>query len=104
MSIGLSPLMAYRRSNETDPFSSRWRIKHRADLADCGIPPDIANDDRRWRYVVLHGDDLVSGWSETWLSDEQATKLLALLEPHFPAPSGIWLVEALQRRLRSGNR
>ena len=96
--------MAYRRPQDDGAFSSRWRIKHLADLADCGIPPDIAGDDRRWRYVLYHGDDLVSGWSETWLSDAQATKLLALLEPHFPNRTGADLVEALRRRLRSGNR
>ena len=90
--------MAYRRSQDDGVFSSRWRIKHRADLTDCGIPSDIAGDDRRWTYVLLHGDDVESGWSELSLSDEQAGKLLALLEPHFPNPIGIWLVEGLQRR------
>ena len=90
--------MAYRRSQHDGVFSSRWRIKHRADLTDCGIPSDIAGDDRRWTYVLLHGDDVESGWSELSLSDEQAGKLLALLEPHFPNPIGIWLVEGLQRR------
>ena len=93
--------MAYQRSQDDGVFSSRWRIKHRSDLADCGIPSDIAGDDRRWSYVLLNGDDIESGWSESRLSDAQATKLLALLELHFPNPIGIWLVEALQRR-RSG--
>ena len=74
-------------------------MAHRGDLADCGIPLDVAGDDRRWTYVLLHGDDIESGWSESWLSDEQATKLLVLLEPHFPNAVGIDLVEALQRRL-----
>jgi hypothetical protein len=90
--------MAYRRSQDEHVFSSRWRLKHRSDLADCDIPSDIAGDDRRWKYVLLHGDDIESGWSESLLSHEQATKLLALLEPHFPNPIGIWLVEALRRR------
>ena len=90
--------MAYRRPQDEGVFNSRWRIKHRPDLAACGIPSDVAGDDRRWAYVLLHGDDLESGWSESWLSDEQANKLLALLEPHFQDPVGIWLVEALQRR------
>ena len=90
--------MAYRRPDDDGVFSSRGRIAHRAELADCGIPPYVAGDDRRWAYVLLHGDDLETGWSESWLSDEQATKLLALLGPHFPNAIGIWLVEALQRR------
>src|SRR5688572_1433533 len=90
--------MAYRRSQDDGVFSSRWRIKHRADLADSGIPSDIAGEDRRWSYVLLHGDDIESGWSESRLSDEQATRLVALLCPHFPNPIGFWLVEAFQRR------
>lgn len=90
--------MAYRRTQDQGVFSSRWRIQHGSDLADCGIPVDIAGDDRRWIYVLLHGDDIETGWTESWLSDEQATKLLALLEPHFPNAIGIWLVELLQRR------
>ena len=91
--------MAYRRSNDDGVFSSRWRIAHRAELSDCGIPSDVAGNDRRWLYVLFHGDDLETGWSESWLSDEQASKLLALLEPHFPNPVCIAdLVDALRRR------
>ena len=90
--------MAYRRTQNDGVFSSRWRIRHRGDLADCGIPPDVAGDDRRWKYVLLHGDDVRTGWLESWLSDQQAAELLALLEPYFPSARGTWLVEALQRR------
>ena len=95
--------MAYRRPKDDSVFGSRWRIAHRADLADCGIPPAVAADDRRWLYVLHHGDDeLETGWSVSWLSDEQATKLLALLEPHFRNHASIELVEALQRRRDAG--
>lgn len=90
--------MAYRRPDDDGVTSSRWRIAHRADLADCGIPPDVAGNDRRWLYVLNHGDDLETGWSESWLSDGQAAKLLALLEPHVPSPTAFDLVEALRRR------
>jgi hypothetical protein len=94
--------MGYRRSSDEGVFSSRWRIKHRAELAECGIPSEVAGDDRRWTYVLLHGDDLETGWEASWISDEQARRLLALLDPHFPNPIGVWLVESLQRRLRGG--
>jgi hypothetical protein len=92
------PPVAYRRPNHDGVFSSRWRIAHRAELADYGIPSDVTGDDQRWSYVLLHGDDLQTGWSASWLPEEHAAKLLALLEPHFPNPIGVWLVEALQRR------
>lgn len=55
--------MAYRRSNDDGVFGSRWRIAHRAEIADCGIPSDVAGDDRRWSHVLLHGDDVETGWS-----------------------------------------
>jgi hypothetical protein len=99
--LGIS-VMAYRRSQNDGVFSSRWRIKHQPELVGCGILSGIAGDDRRWTYVLLHGDDLESGWSESWLSEEQARKLLALLEPQFSEPIGIGLVEALRRRGSGG--
>ncbi len=92
--------MAYRRSDDTSVFGSRWRLANRAELTACGIPSDIAASDQRWRYTLLHGDDLESGWDESRLSDEQAARLLTLLNPLFPNPFGVWLLERLQRRLR----
>ncbi len=90
--------MAYRRPDDTSVFGSRWRSANRAELTACGIPADIAASDQRWRYTLLHGDDLESGWDESLLSKEQAGRLLALLGPLFPTSTGIWLVERLQRR------
>jgi hypothetical protein len=89
--------MTYRRSDDEGIFSSRWRISHRSELIECGIPFDVANDDRRWTYVLLHGDDLATGWKHTWLTEQQTTKLLALLQPYFPEPVGEGLVKALRR-------
>jgi len=96
--------MAYRRSSDNDVFSSRWRIAQRSELIEYGIPPDVAGDDRRWSYVLLHGDDPATGWAGPWLSDQQAKCLLALLEPHFANPIGVTLVEALQRRCAKPDR
>lgn len=90
--------MSYRRPDDTGPFSSRWRLKHRGDLISLGIPADIASSDDRWRYTLLHGDDLESGWDESWLTDEQARKLVAFLAPFFPNAAAIDLVLRLQRR------
>jgi hypothetical protein len=55
--------MVFRRSDETDPDSSRWRRAHLELLAASGIPSEVAASDRRWIYVLLHGDDhLATGW------------------------------------------
>jgi hypothetical protein len=76
-------------------------LAHRGDLLECGVPVDVTSSDRRWGYTLLHGDDPSTGWNDTWLTDEQATRLLELLEPAIPSPVGIWLIENLQRRLRN---
>ncbi len=90
--------MGYHRSNDVGVFTSRWRLAHRAELAACGVPSEVLATDRRWRYALLHADDPGTGWDVSWLSDVHARRLLQLLEPLFPNPVGIWLVERLQRR------
>ena len=87
--------MAYRRSNDDRPFSSRWRRKHVAELTARGIPAQIAHSDDLWRYTLNHGDDLETGWSASWLTNDQARELLAFLQPFFPDAE---LVLCLQRR------
>jgi hypothetical protein len=74
-------------------------LKHRSELTALGIPADITASDDRWRYTLLHGSDIESGWHYSLLSDDAASKLLAFLQPLFPNPAGIWLVEDLQRRV-----
>jgi hypothetical protein len=91
--------MAYRRPDDTGPSSSRWRLKHRGELTALGIPAEIMASDDRWRYTLDHGDDLDSGWDESWLTDEQARKVVAILGPLFPGTSGVDLVVRLERRL-----
>jgi hypothetical protein len=73
--------MAYRRSRVEAPGSSRWRAAHRRSLLDAGLPADVVDSDRALTYVLLHGDDaLGSGWDPSWLTDEQASRLLTLLQ------------------------
>ena len=96
--------MTYRRSRDKDIFSSRWRSSHRSELLECGVPSDVAGDDRRWSYVLLHGNDHETGWAESWLTDQQAEWLLELLNPHLPDPTGIDLVMTLQRRCAKPDR
>lgn len=94
--------MAYRRSDDPGPFGSRWRLTHRGELTALGIPADIASSDERWRYTLSHGDDLKSGWDESWLTDDQARELLAFLNPLFPNTVAVDLVVRLRRRLGMG--
>jgi hypothetical protein len=93
--------VSYRRSQEVHVFSARWLAEHRAALADCGVPSGIGTSQRRWSYAVMHAHDPETGWKVTWLSDQQARELLALLDPHFPSTIGVWLVEELRRHVES---
>lgn len=74
--------MSYRRPPDAGLVSSRWRIDHRADLLAGGIPCAVVDSDRQWTYVVLHGEDgIAGGWNVSWVTEEQAKSLLALLLP-----------------------
>ena len=73
--------MSYRRSDKPGPFGSRWRLANRSLLVACGVPAEVADSDRRWTYCLLHGDDYPgTGWDVAWVSPQQATTLLAVLE------------------------
>jgi hypothetical protein len=95
--------MTIRRVADTDVDSPRWRRGNRALLAECGVPDLVADSDRRWGYVVLHGDDYPgTGWDTSWISPAQATRLLARLVADLPSESGYDLVRCL--RVRSSGR
>jgi hypothetical protein len=79
---------------------SNWRSENRNLLSECGIPDLVANSDRVWNYVLLHGDDLLqTGWTPAWISPKQASQLLAALERGLPNEDGCDLLRALRRRL-----
>jgi hypothetical protein len=81
--------MGFRRSSSEEPGSSRWRRKHRSRLLACGLPAAVLDSDRKLTYLLLHGDDeLETGWDTSFLSDEQAQQLLALLKELIPNPVG----------------
>ncbi len=91
--------MSFRRSNNTGLFSSRWRIAHRSLLGECGIPTEVADSDRRWSYILLHGDDYPGiGWDVSWITPRQATELLNVLAENFPSEIGLDLVRLLRQR------
>lgn len=66
-----------------------------------GLPDFVIDDDRRWTYVLLHGDDHESGWDTTWISDGQARLLSRLLREHYPDSLGLDLLRLLERRLNA---
>jgi len=92
--------MGYRRSESCEVESSRWRSEHRSFLAECGIPPEVYNSDRAWVYVLLHGsDDFGTGWEPSWISRQQAEKLLAFLECEVKPEMGLDLLRRLRARI-----
>ncbi len=61
--LGGSVLMATRHSDNFGAESPRWRLANRSLLSACGVPDAVADSDRRWVYVLLHGDDYPgTGW------------------------------------------
>ena len=72
-------------------------MEHRAFLVECGVPHEVADSDRSWIYVLLHGDDgLQTGWDPTWMTKKQAQRLLCLVESEVQCG----LLYGLLRRLR----
>ena len=91
--------MAFHRRDASGPEGSLWRSAHRALLGECGIPDDVADSDRRWAYVLLHGDDDPgTGWDTTWVSPQQAARLLDRLLIDAPCELGYDLVRCLRLR------
>ena len=91
-----------RRENASSPESPQWRRAHLSLLLECGIPSEIAKSDRRWIYVLLHGDDeLQSGLNTSWMSPPMAATLLGRLQADLPSEIGFELVACLRRRAGS---
>ena len=91
--------MGDRHPSALDASSPRWRAAHRALLAECGIPDEVADSDRRWAYLLLHGVDVPgTGWGPSWISPQQAARLLDRLLADLPVEVGYDLVRSLRRR------
>lgn len=90
--------MTFRRSSDDAVNSARWLARNRAELAARGIPSEILDNARAWNYTLLHGDDaLGSGWSVTWLSQDQCRSLLTLLSKDLTSDVGLDLVRKLRQ-------
>ena len=91
--------MADPRRDVSGPEGSRGRLAHRSLHAQCGIPDEVADSDRRWAYRLLHGsDDPGTGWRSSWVSPEQATRLLDCLLIDLPGEGAYDLVRCLRLR------
>jgi hypothetical protein len=73
-------------------------LAHRASLAECGIPDEVADSDRRWAYLLLHGHYPGIDWLASWASPEQAARLLDSLLIELPSEVGYDRVRCLRLR------
>ena len=91
--------MTFRRSNQEEVGSSRWRTKNKYLLVRW-LPQSVVDSDRSLTYVLLHGDDeLETGLNPDWLSQDAAREFLEFLEGELPNPSGYQILMALQKRV-----
>ena len=94
--------MSYQRNKDFSLTSPQWRIEHKSTLSECGIPDGVANSDRQWNYVLLHGNDaLCTGWEVDWITPQQAKKLIVLLENEKMNDCGYELFRELKKRADS---
>ena len=74
----------------------------RQELMAAGLPDFVIDDDNKWNYVLLHGDDeLESGWNLSWIDDVQAEKLLNILKAGFERTIGLDLITLLEQRINA---
>ena len=91
-------MMRYKASNK-DP-ANRWRSKNQYRLERAGIPHDVVVDNHRFWFVVQEGIDLCeSGWTVTWITNEQAAELLSVLVEFLGGDRSWDLIDHLHRKL-----
>ena len=89
--------MAVRQKNKES--RSTWLKDHREDLLQSGLPLLVIEDCRRWNYVLLHGYDAgITRWDASWITKEQAERLLMLIRSEYPNPAGLSLIVDLEKR------
>ena len=90
--------MSFRQANKSP--DAVWRKRHREQLLTAGFPDFLIDDERRWNYVLLHGDDeLESGWTPAGITKPQAVELLRMLEQQYPSRIGLDLFTVLEKRI-----
>lgn len=89
--------MSFRQVNKSP--EAVWRKRHREQLLAAGLPDFLIDDERRWTYVLLHGDDeLESGWTPAGITKRQAAELLRMLQEQYQNTVGLELFTVLEKR------
>ena len=86
------------RSHNRDP-ETVWRRNSKDELVAAGVPDFIVDDENRWNYLLLHGDDPESGWRPEWITTAQAVALLRLLDAHYENRGGLDLLFAVRKTI-----
>ncbi len=89
--------MSFRQRNKSP--ENEWFVRSRTLLLETGLPVEVLDDDRRWNYVLSHGDDPESGWSPSWITQDRASDLLKVLGSHYKNPIGLYLFRELEKRI-----
>jgi len=89
--------MSFRQHNKNP--DTTWRRQHRRELLNAGLPGYVVDDEKRWHYVLLHGDDLETSWSPASITKEQAADMLRLLQSHYESRVGLDLFTTLEKRI-----
>ncbi len=90
--------MSFRQVNKSP--EAVWRKRHREQLLGAGLPDFLIDDERRWTYVLLHGDDeLESGWTPAGITKLQAAELLGMLQEQYQNMVGLELFTVLEKRI-----
>lgn len=90
--------MSFRQNHKKT--ETLWRHEKRAALVAAGLPDCLVNSERRWNYLLEHGDDeLESGWTTAWINEFQATTILKILEDHYDNRVGLDLFRTLRDRI-----
>lgn len=79
-----------------------WLKNNRASLTASGIPFPLIENERTWNYIVLHGDDLQTGWNASALSQAQASRVLSLISRSPFKDDASELIRVLNMRIRHG--
>lgn len=94
--------MSFRRESQDDGWP-RWLREHRAELVNCGLPPEAYNTEMDWFSFLEHGyvqsrDKHVNDWwSIKRLDAEQAEGLRGFLVREYGDRYGD-LLRSLQSR------
>ncbi len=79
-----------------------WRMKMRNKLIAAGMADGIVDNDRKWNYVLCHGDDeLDSGWNLSWINKLQAKALLKILKSRFGNNNYYGLIIMLEIKIKT---